>query len=68
MPSSSDFEIGDKDFSQVAAAPDGIHLLFQGGNATYSRKNQTIAYNSETNTWKTFANYSDIRNGGDRQM
>ncbi|KAI9365633.1 hypothetical protein BD770DRAFT_376936 [Pilaira anomala] len=69
-PAPTDLVIGRRDSLQAAAAPDGVRFLFQGGFNYVSDPilHQTIAYNSETNTWETFANYNDIRNDGDREV
>ncbi|KAI9364297.1 hypothetical protein BD770DRAFT_439967 [Pilaira anomala] len=57
-------------YPQSAVTPDGKRLLIQGGFNfdTKPMVHQTIAYNSETNTWEALANYNDNKNGGDREM
>ncbi|KAI9356054.1 hypothetical protein BD770DRAFT_390342 [Pilaira anomala] len=71
-PAPTNLVIGRRGFPQAVAAPDGERLLIQGGynydGVGKPIAQQTIAYNSKTNSWETYANYNDIKNGGDRQI
>ncbi|GAA5808438.1 hypothetical protein MFLAVUS_001829 [Mucor flavus] len=69
-PAASNIVIGRRGFPQAAAAPDGERFLIQGGYNYDAGPivQQTIAYNSRTNSWEAFNNYKDVNNGGDRQI
>lgn len=70
VPQSSMINFGFRAFAQAVPLPDGKRLLIQGGYNYESTPltDQSIIYNTETNTWEKFSNYYDANNGGDRQM
>lgn len=49
------------------ALPDGKRLLIQGGYSNSKLVNQTIIYDSTTNSWKNALPYTEV-NRGVRQM
>ncbi|KAI7871988.1 uncharacterized protein EV154DRAFT_529417 [Mucor mucedo] len=54
-----------RDFPQIMQMPDDKTLLISGGwnNAYTKLTSQTITYNSETNSWKNYANYTEAPYG-----
>lgn len=62
-------DLNSRDFPQIMQLPDDKTLLISGGWNTANTRltSQTITYNSETNSWKDYANYTE-EPYGNRQM
>ncbi|KAG2202471.1 hypothetical protein INT47_013087 [Mucor saturninus] len=58
-------DLNARDFPQIMQMPDDKTLLISGGwnNAYTKLTSQTITYNSETNSWKNYANYTEAPYG-----